>query len=111
LTNIVCTCYFLLFFFILQNNNVMTPVIIENDRGSYQVRCDNQLILLTAEERFTNALEAWMACYWVLSIAYPKRLANTLQLLERGLLGHGTGRVTATVNQWASRLGVGAINK
>lgn len=89
----------------------MTPVIIENDGGSYQVRCDNQLIMTKAEERFTSALEAWMACYWVLSIAYPKRLVNTMQLLERGLLGHGNGRVTAAVNLWATRLGAGAINK
>ena len=88
----------------------MTPVIVENERG-YQVRCDNQLILTAAEERFTLALEAWMACFWVLSIEYPKRLANTLQLLERGLLGHGSGKVTAVVNQWSTRLGAGPINK
>ena len=33
----------------LQKNNVVTPVIVENERGSYQVRCDNQLILTAAE--------------------------------------------------------------
>ena len=37
-----------------QKNNVMTTVIVENERGSYQVRCDNQLILTATEERFMH---------------------------------------------------------
>ena len=51
-----------------------------------------------------------MACFWELSIEYSKQLTNPLQLLERELLGHDTGKVTAMVNQWSTRPGAGAMS-
>ena len=66
-------------------------LIIRQDTGGYNVRCDGELLLSTTEELFT--LEAWLACFWIFSIEYPKQLSNTMLYIERELLGcRGGGR-------------------
>jgi hypothetical protein len=84
--------------------SILTPVIIRKDTGSYCVRCDGELVLSTVEEHFTPALEAWLACFWIFSIEYPKQLANTMLYIERALLGCKGGRMPAIVTQWSARL-------
>jgi hypothetical protein len=89
---------------------VLTPVIYRADGGGFGIFVDNISLLQKPADKFAEALEAWFAAFWVLTVAYPKQLANTMTFMERILLRGKGGKVPACVTKWATRLNATAVS-
>ena len=95
-----CTLYFM---FWQMFSQVCGPTPCITGEEEYGIAIDGSNILKGPIKSFQLAVEAWLATFWIFSIAFPDSIKNTTCYFEKVLLRKG-GKVSAVVRKWCNRL-------